>query len=202
MVDGQQSAMVSRLDSVDSGISDLEENDERLSDLWSSVDGFSCSLLEASDIVQPPFHNGGQPTSLDMEEETAVQLARDIVLYMAHQTTTATSRHTKTLRRVVDDVSGKHEILFAGLVKKLDLAHNDLDCQFLDNVADRMFCDKQYNWGRIITFYAFAGWLARYCVENRLEPEWPEKIAKKTGNYVAKTLCPWIVKQGGWVGEL
>lgn len=197
MMEVPKSVLVNRLDSVDSGISDLEEND-RMSSSWSSVDGWPCSPTEASDLVESPFHNGVQLTSLESEEITAVQLAHDIVFYMAHNTTKATSRHAKTLRRMVDEVSCKHEILFASLVKKLDLAHKDLDCQFLGNVADRMFCDKQYNWGRIVTFFAFAGWLARYCVENRLDPEWPEIIAKKTGDYVAKSLCPWIMKQGGW----
>lgn len=182
MEDVHKSALANRLDSVDSGISDPEENDP----------------LDASDFVELPLRNGRQSASLVSEE--AVQLAHDIVLHMAHSTTKATSIHATTLRRMVNDVSSKHEILFASLVKKLDLAHTDLDCQFLDNVADRMFCDKQYNWGRVITFFAFAGWLARYCVENHLDPEWPEKIAEKTGNYIAKNLCPWIMNQGGWVG--
>lgn len=200
MVEVQQSALASRLDSVDSGISDVEENDPLLSS-WSSVESWPCSPMEATDFVESPFHNEGPSTRLESEEATAVQLAHDVVLYVAHKTTKATSRHAKTLRRMVDEVSCKHEILFASLVKKLDLDIQDLDCQFLDNVADRMFCDKQYNWGRIVTFFAFAGWLARYCVENHLAPEWPEKIAKQTGHCVAKRLCPWITKQGGWVGD-
>jgi len=79
------------------------------------------------------------------------------------------------------------------------------------NVVDEMFADGQYNWGRIVTVYAFTGWLARYCccggacdassmskVSGR-DPESARDIADRAGDYVAQRLSTWIRKQGGWV---
>jgi len=79
------------------------------------------------------------------------------------------------------------------------------------NVVDEMFADNQYNWGRVVTVYAFAGWLARYCccggacdasAASRMvarDPRAAKEIADCAGNYAAQRLSAWVQKQGGWV---
>lgn len=76
-----------------------------------------------------------------------------------------------------------------------------------------MFGDNQYNWGRVVTVYAFAGWLARYvCCSKDSEIMFTqstdesinlhncaEQIAQLAGDFVAERLGSWIFKQGGWV---
>jgi hypothetical protein len=65
-------------------------------------------------------------------------------------------------------------------------------------VVDEIFADRRYNWGRVVTVYAFAGWLARYCDHNEMK-DFVDSIADTAGTYVAERLAPWITKNGGWV---
>ena len=79
------------------------------------------------------------------------------------------------------------------------------------NVVNEMFADGQYNWGRIVTVYAFAGWLVRYCCCGGAcdassvstgagrDPECAKEMAASAGEYVAQRLSNWVRKQGGWV---
>jgi hypothetical protein len=69
---------------------------------------------------------------------------------------------------------------------------------------DELFADGQYNWGRIATVFAFAGWWAKSgscgTETDRFNADvWADTVAEVTGNYVAEKLCPWISQQGGWV---
>lgn len=96
------------------------------------------------------------------------------------------------------------------IVRRLEVTPENI-LQSFTNVVDDMFADGQYNWGRIVTVYAFAGWLARYCccgkacdassvskVSSR-DPEAAKEMAVCAGDYVARRLSAWIRKQGGWV---
>lgn len=83
-----------------------------------------------------------------------------------------------------------------------------------------MFSDNQYNWGRVVTVYAFAGWLARYVccgkessdtvVDKAAMPTGRESIDTTTcaqlvadlaGEFVAERLANWVEQQGGWVSK-
>jgi len=133
-------------------------------------------------------------------------LARDIVSYVSSKGLPGQPKpcgiHASiisTLRRTVDQVSDRHEILFASIVKKLHIGEEGTNCESFGSVADEMFADKHYNWGRIVTLYAFAGWLAKHCVDNRIDGDWVNRIGEVCGDYVAENLSQWIASQGGWV---
>lgn len=197
----QHSSLPNRLDSVDSGISDELGSASSLSPNWCP----SFSPITMPKLVdQLSFFSereGGSCSSSDVVCEIASQLADDLVFSVTDlETRKPANRHCRTLRRLWNDLSSKHEILFASLIQQLNLTDKDLDCQFLENVADRMFSDEQFNWGRIVAFYSFAGCLARHCVENHMNRQWPEKIASKTGRYIAEKATTWIMKHGGWDG--
>ena len=99
---------------------------------------------------------------------------------------------------------------FCSIVRRLEVTPDNIVTSFT-NVVDEMFADGQYNWGRIITIYAFAGWLARYCCCGRAcdassvskvcncDPEPAKQMAACAGDYVARRLSTWVRKQGGWV---
>jgi len=99
------------------------------------------------------------------------------------------------------------------IVRRLEVKPDNIITSFT-NVVDEMFADGQYNWGRIITIYAFAGWLARYCCCGRAcdassvckmsgrDPEPAKQMATCAGDYVARRLSSWVRKQGGWVSCL
>lgn len=120
--------------------------------------------------------------------------------------------HVAILRRIVDDLSTRHKIIFESITKKLRNSRTVVNghgyaeiCQrTFSGVMDELFADGQYNWGRIATVFAFAGWWAKSgpCgTENdRFNADvWADTVTAVAGNYIAEKLCPWISQQGGWV---
>lgn len=139
-------------------------------------------------------------TSLDMTKEVAKELANDVIRYFTQTSNRGPCNgHAKTVRRTVDELSRRHEILFTSMIRRLSITE-DLDdtCQSFVRVMDEMFVDNHYNWGRVITVYTFAGWLARHCVQNGMLDA-VDRIVESSGCYVANKLADWIQQQGGWV---
>jgi Apoptosis regulator proteins, Bcl-2 family len=104
--------------------------------------------------------------------------------------------------------------VYCSIVKRLKTSHENIAPTFI-NVVNEMFVDNQYNWGRVVTVYAFAGWLARYVCCGRESdsmsadvpresnhPECAAEIAKLAGEFVADRLGGWVRKQGGWVSNV
>jgi len=101
-------------------------------------------------------------------------------------------------------------VFIHSIVRRLEVTPDNIIMSFT-NVVDEMFADGQYNWGRVVTIYAFAGWLARYCCCGRAcdassmnkascrDPEPARQMAVCAGEYVAQHLTAWVRKQGGWV---
>jgi hypothetical protein len=145
---------------------------------------------------------------IDSVKATARLLAEDIVDYMSRSSSTSLRcRHASTLRRTVDELSSRHRIVFLSIARKLDSdrppgeSSTDLWRHSFVAVVDGLFADRRYNWGRVVTVYAFAGWLARqHCDKSAVSgDEVSRTIATAAGEYVADKLSPWICEQGGWV---
>ena len=160
---------------------------------------------------EPPTINNikngysSKPCSKDIRA-AAKLLGHDIVHYVSNNNRYVTSSSvqnekllpvTKTLRRTVDELSQRHEILFRGMVKKLEISPENVNQVFF-NIADEIFKDKQYNWGRIVSVYAFGGRLAKHLSDNHLTTD-IDFIGEFIGHYVSENLGWWIESKGGWV---
>ncbi len=137
--------------------------------------------------------------SSDPLMKIARELAFDIVHYMANNRKhmTYTNKHAKTMRRTVDEICERHDILFNGMMKKLHITKNNAKETF-KNVIEELFNDNQYNWGRIVVVYAFGGRLAQFCVDSNM-PDYVDTVGEIVGSYVMNNLGSWIREQGGWV---
>src|SRR6218665_193981 len=139
--------------------------------------------------------------SWTLVQKNAIEIADDVVLYMVGTQSISTIRppnsYAKTMRRTVKDVSQKHEKVFNGMARKLGFT-NQVVTTVLGSVLDEVFSDGQYNWGRLVMVYAFAGWMARHCALNDMH-EYVQRIAHTAGLYVANKLASWIENNGGWV---
>jgi len=142
----------------------------------------------------------------DVVKETARLLALDIADYMLKPSARLKCRHAATLRRVVDELSSRHEIIFSSIARKLGsrvAAEGSTAARWhytFTAVASELFADGYYNWGRIVTIYAFAGWLVRqHCTTETSGNELAQTIAIIAGDFVADKLADWICRQGGWV---
>lgn len=195
MVDTPEQSFPDRLDSVDSGV----DSAASVSPDWRPrYDPISSSMEDLVDDQLTP--TGAREDDDEKVKRIAIELAFDLVRYSTTGDPRApASSYCKTLRKFYLELVAKHETMFIGLVNKLNLTDGDLDCKFLDHVADHMFSDDQYNWGRIVTLYVFAAWLARHCVEKRMNSQWPDRIADKIGKFVVEKASSWIGKHGGWV---
>jgi len=141
----------------------------------------------------------------------AHQLAQEVVSHMSEGILCRTvTPYTSTLLRVVDDLSTRHEIVFESIVKRLgvDDSHDVSTChRTITGVGDELFADGQCNWGRVVTMFAFSGWLVRSCSRNHGTvhgsssdcSNFAAAIAASTGHYMADKLSGWIYEQEGWV---
>lgn len=109
------------------------------------------------------------------------------------------SRLSKTMRRVVSEMTQRHEILFRSMVKQLTSPSSPfgLDIEDMRGLFFEVFSDGQYNWGRVAAVYAFAGWLAEYCTLHDLRDK-IGVITEATASFVEDNLSMWIIQQGGW----
>jgi len=142
---------------------------------------------------------------IDVVKETARLLALDIAEYMLRPSVRLKCRHAATLRRVVDELSSRHEIIFTSIARKLGArvaVEGPTAARWRYTfiaVASELFADGHNNWGRVVTVYAFAGWLIRHHSET-CGDELAHTIAATAGDFVAEKLADWICHQGGWVG--
>jgi len=144
-------------------------------------------------------------------KETARLLADDIVAYMTvSPTPRVTCDHASTMRRVVDEVSCRYQLTFESIIRKVGVQAEDhkhvanVCRQTFTAVANELFADGHYNWGRVIVLYAFAGWLAKHPSGSLLElgnDNVSKAVASATGDFVACKLTSWICHQGGWVSQ-
>lgn len=141
-------------------------------------------------------NNNGVPAHI---KQTARELADYIVHHIVGtQQKKPPSKHAETLLRTAEEMYRRHEILFNSMTHKLDVEMDNVNATF-NNVADEMFTDGKYNWGRVVSVYAFGACLAAHLYNKEQDKDVVRRIATVVGNYVANSLSGWIYANGGWV---
>ena len=140
---------------------------------------------------------GHPATPLENVRKEAEVIASDVVVnFGSENDKKSPNRYCKTMRKMAQEVSERHDIALKSMVNKLNLSDSNTFETFI-HVADEIFEDGQVNWGRVIVVYAFAARLTQHLRKSR--PEYEEKIALYVGKYVGNKLGRWIVDNGGWV---
>ena len=129
----------------------------------------------------------------------SVQIAKDTIHYICrHENCIPPPNRTAVImRNLLDDTLKNRLEMMRNLVMTLDIQQRD-QLELLHSIATNMFDDQLVNWGRIVTFHAFCGYLARYCEERHI-PDCGDLIAEILANIVVNRLGLWIVANGGWV---
>jgi len=110
------------------------------------------------------------------------------------------------IKKQVDHIIHRHEILFTGILRKLDSLTilidkneinrqdiiDDLLCHDLTRIFNNLIQNNNITWGKIITIFAFSTFIGRK------HNEISDRIAYVTGQYVVKRLTTWIKDHGGW----
>jgi hypothetical protein len=111
------------------------------------------------------------------------------------------------IKKQVDQIIHRHEILFTGILRKLDslslsINKNEINrqdmvddhlCLDLTRIFNNLIENNNITWGKIITIFAFSTFVAKK------HSEISDRIACITGQYVVKNLTTWIKEHGGWV---
>ncbi|CAF3937229.1 unnamed protein product [Rotaria magnacalcarata] len=111
------------------------------------------------------------------------------------------------MKEQVDRLTHRHEILFTGMLRKLDSLSNkvnkseknrqdiidDLLCRDLTTIFNHLIQNDNISWGKIITILAFSTFIARK------HSEISDRIACVTGQYMNQRLTIWIKDHGGWI---
>jgi len=129
------------------------------------------------------------------------QLAKDAINYVCRHDNAAfpPSKTAVILRTLIDDTLKYRLDMLCHMVMLLDVKDRE-QLKVIDGIATSMFEDEIVNWGRIVTFCAFCGYLARYCEERNI-PDCADDVARILGDIVVNRLGLWIVANGGWVRQ-
>jgi Apoptosis regulator proteins, Bcl-2 family len=133
----------------------------------------------------------------------SVQITDDVVRYVCagrSDAEPASSKSATIMRSLVDDLLHAKLSSMRQLADRLDVRCPD-DVILLNSVATAMFDDDVVTWGRIVTLFAFASYLARYCRERGLI-ECSEAVGQVLDSIVVDRLGLWILASGGWVSKI
>lgn len=105
----------------------------------------------------------------------------------------------ETLIRCVKSLMQKHEILFRGMMRRLDVRPETGYDTFV-GVANELFEGQKraITWGRVVSLYAFGAQLALHSIEKN-EEDFCARIQEFLGQYASEVLVPFVKEEGGWV---
>lgn len=132
-------------------------------------------------------------------ESKAESLAKYIVYTLLEKHTGDSSdKVERTLLRCVKMMMQKHEILFKGMMKRVQVTRETGYISFV-TVANTLFEEDKMviTWSRIVALYAFGGQLALYCKEKGME-DFACTVADFMGKYAKEVLTPFVTNIGGW----
>ncbi|XP_064086312.1 bcl-2-like protein 1 [Macrobrachium nipponense] len=132
-------------------------------------------------------------------ESKAEQLAKFVVYSLLEKHNGDSSdKVERTLLRCVKMMMQKHEILFKGMMKRVQVTRETGYVSFV-TVANTLFEEDKMviTWSRIVALYAFGGQLALYCKEKGME-DFACTVADFMGKYAKEVLTPFVTNIGGW----
>ncbi|KAM9487849.1 induced myeloid leukemia cell differentiation protein Mcl-1b [Clarias gariepinus] len=112
------------------------------------------------------------------------------------------ARHHKvlqTMKRVVDGLLVKHELVYKGMFNKLSLDEKGDDMRVVGSVAKELFSDGITNWGRIASLLAFGVAVARYEKESG-RGHCVSLVAHEISTYLMDNQKEWFLKNNSWDG--
>ncbi|XP_007549112.1 PREDICTED: bcl-2-like protein 10 isoform X1 [Poecilia mexicana] len=168
-------------------------------------------------MCREPSHIAGRKMSCGLWKET-VAVAEDYIHLRCsspHPAPPPPSEPAAAMRRLAQDVEAQHQARFHSLAQGF-LKHCGTDlCSNLRKVMDEMVGDGHFNWGRVVSLFAFAGVLARQLREQtgknpgpdsgkqqelQQEPVSCRALAETIADYLEKHKKDWLQENNGWDG--
>jgi len=102
------------------------------------------------------------------------------------------------LKNLVSKVRHDKKLLLAGSCHQVSLNNENAQATFFA-IGDELFEDS-INWGRIITFYAFAVEVAEFFMQKG-QNNMVNNVVNWSALFVDQKLATWIKHEGGWVSS-
>jgi hypothetical protein len=133
-----------------------------------------------------------------MADETLI-LTRYIIQSLMRPNVECPSELAWKFRTLVSNVRDEKKLLLSGSCHQISLTNDTAQATFFA-IADEVFEDS-INWGRIVTFYAFAVEVAEY-FQQQDAAHMVNSVINWTTLFVQQKLSAWIKHEGGWVSTI
>ncbi|KAL7887445.1 hypothetical protein AOLI_G00051660 [Acnodon oligacanthus] len=139
------------------------------------------------------------------ESETLDRDTSDIVIdFLQNFTGLSRSygRHSEVvqaMRRVVDGLVVKHELVYKGMLTRLGMEDRGDDMHIIRTVAKELFSDGITNWGRIASLLAFGAVVCRH--QNQMgRGHCVSLVGQEISSYLLSDQKDWLLKNKAWDG--
>ncbi|KAL6488564.1 hypothetical protein MHYP_G00023050 [Metynnis hypsauchen] len=139
------------------------------------------------------------------ESETLDRDTSDIVIdFLQNFTGLSRSygRHSgvvQTIRRVVDGLVVKHELVYKGMLTRLGMEDRGDDMIIIRTVAKELFSDGITNWGRIASLLAFGAVVCQH--QNQMgRGHCVSLVGQEISSYLLSDQKDWLLKNKAWDG--
>ncbi|XP_016309053.1 induced myeloid leukemia cell differentiation protein Mcl-1 homolog [Sinocyclocheilus anshuiensis] len=104
-----------------------------------------------------------------------------------------------TMNRVVESLVMKHELVYKGMIARLNLEQKGEDVSFVKTVATELFSDGITNWGRIASLLTFGAMVSKHQNDKGLS-KCVSLVGKEISSYLLTTQRDWLLKNKAWDG--
>ncbi|KAM6435274.1 induced myeloid leukemia cell differentiation protein Mcl-1 [Liasis olivaceus] len=108
------------------------------------------------------------------------------------------ARALETLRRVCDGILDKHQLVFQGILRKMEIEKAD-DLKIVSEVATQVFSDGVTNWGRIVTLISFGAFVAKH-LKSINQDSGINTLAEIITDVLVTDKREWLVHHNAWEG--
>ncbi|XP_017577191.1 induced myeloid leukemia cell differentiation protein Mcl-1b [Pygocentrus nattereri] len=105
----------------------------------------------------------------------------------------------QTIRRVVDGLVVKHELVYKGMFTRLGMEDRGDDMHIIRTVAKELFSDGITNWGRIASLLAFGAVVCQH--QNQMgRGHCVSLVGQEISSYLLSDQKDWLLKNKAWDG--
>ncbi|XP_062394827.1 induced myeloid leukemia cell differentiation protein Mcl-1b [Sardina pilchardus] len=104
-----------------------------------------------------------------------------------------------TMDRLVKSLVVKHELVYKGMINRLNFDERGDDMSFISSVAKDMFSDGKTNWGRIASLFSFGAVLCSH-LKSRGQEGSIEEVGNLISSYLLSDQLDWMINNKEWEG--
>ncbi|XP_066539102.1 induced myeloid leukemia cell differentiation protein Mcl-1b [Hoplias malabaricus] len=161
----------------------------------------NCSLPTSPVSDCEELHTGDGFPKYDAVDANTPEIINDFLQNFCGLSASC-GRHgevVQTMRRMVDGLTVKHELVYKGMLSKLNMKERGDDMSVVRTVAKDLFGDGITNWGRIASLLAFGGIVCRHQIEMG-RGHCVSLVGRELSSYLLSDQKDWLLNNKAWDG--